>query len=136
MDHPRGGSDRISFFYLLTRTLIEVFSRPRFGPLAQYIHRYGLPSLSPLQIVYVCICMCMYVCVYVIFLYYIFSLGPAFFFSSTTASNISIGVNNYFFDTKIKDAKLVQRSIKRSKKKRASKLLFSLTGSFSRFLAY
>ena len=26
---------------------MEVFSRPQFGPLAQYIHRCGLPDLSP-----------------------------------------------------------------------------------------
>ena len=47
-----------SFFHLLTHSLMEVFSypqptsSPRIGPLAQHIHRFGLPSLLPPQYVF------------------------------------------------------------------------------------
>ena len=42
--------NQISPLCLLTRFLIKVFTRPWIGPLAQYIHKYGLRGLTPLQI--------------------------------------------------------------------------------------
>ena len=45
--------DQTSSLHLLTQILMKVFSRPRIGPLAQYVCRYVLLGLSPLQLLYI-----------------------------------------------------------------------------------